>query len=71
MAVATPALILVGSIDMIAKEDVMSYSDKISRVLKVYGDVEQAWRNGKISLFTLNDLSDILDEYTDMVEERM
>jgi len=56
---------------MIAKEDVMSYSDKISRVLKVYGDVEQAWRNGKISLFTLNDLSDILDEYTDMVEERM
>jgi hypothetical protein len=71
MAVATPALILVGSIDMIAKEDVMSYEDKIAKVLKVYGDVEQAWRNGKISLFTLNDLSDILDEYTDMVEERM
>ena len=71
MAVATPALILVGSIDMIAKEDAMSYEDKIAKVLKVYGDVEQAWRNGKISLFTLNDLSDILDEYTDMVEERM
>ena len=68
---ATPALILVGSIDMIAKEDAMSYEDKIAKVLKVYGDVEQAWRNGKISLFTLNDLSDILDEYTDMVEERM
>jgi len=71
MAVATPALILVGSIDMIAKEDVMSYEDKIAKVLKVYGDVEQSWRNGKISLFTLNDLSDILDEYTDMIEERM
>ena len=52
-------------------EDVMSYEDKIAKVLKVYGDVEQSWRNGKISLFTLNDLSDILDEYTDMIEERM
>ena len=49
----------------------MSYEDKIAKVLKVYGDVEQAWRSGEISVFTLNDLSDILDEYTDMVEERM
>jgi hypothetical protein len=56
---------------MIAKEDVMSYSDKIARVLKVYGEVEEAWRNGKVSLFTLTDLSDIMDEYTDMIEERM
>ena len=56
---------------MIVKEDAMSYEDKIAKVLKVYGDVEQAWRNGKISLFTLNDLSDIMDEYTDMIEERM
>lgn len=60
-----------GSIDMIAKEDVMSYENKIARVLKVYGDVEQAWRNGKISLFTLNDLSDIMDEYTDLIEEKI
>jgi len=66
---------------MIAKEDVtvsplgitpmMSYEDKIAKVLKVYGDVEQAWRNGKISLFTLNDLSDIMDEYTDLIEEKI
>jgi len=56
---------------MIAKEDVMSYENKIARVLKVYGDVEQAWRNGKISLFTLNDLSDIMDEYTDLIEEKI
>jgi len=56
---------------MIEKEDVMSYENKIARVLKVYGDVEQAWRNGKISLFTLNDLSDIMDEYTDLIEEKI
>ena len=56
---------------MIAKEDVISYEDKIAKVLKVYGAVEDAWRNGKISLFTLTDLSDIIDEYTDMIEERM
>jgi len=68
MAVATPALILVGSIDMIAKEDVMSYEDKIAKVLKVYGEVEDAWRKGKVSIFTLTALSDILDEYTDMIE---
>ena len=56
---------------MIAKEDVMSYEDKIGKVLKVYGEIEEAWRNGKVSLFTLNDLSDIMDEYTDMIEEKM
>jgi len=49
----------------------MSYEDKIAKVLKVYGDVEQAWRSGKISLFTLNDLSDIMDEYTDLIEEKI
>jgi len=56
---------------MIAVEDVSSYEDKISKVLKVYGEVEDAWRAGKVSLFTLTDLSDILDEYTDMIEDRM
>ena len=56
---------------MIAVEDAMSYEDKIAKAIKVYGEVEDAWRQGKISLFTLNDLSDILDEYTDMIEERM
>ena len=56
---------------MIAKEDVMSYEDKIAKGLKVYGEVEDAWRKGKVSIFTLTDLSDILDEYTDMIEDRM
>ena len=56
---------------MVAKEDVMSYEDKIAKVLKVYGEVENAWRKGKVSIFTLTALSDILDEYTDMIEERM
>ena len=56
---------------MIAKEDVISYEDKIAKVLKVYGEVEDAWRAGKVSLFTLNDFSDRLAEYTDMIEERM
>jgi hypothetical protein len=69
--VVTLALILVGSIDMIAKKDVMSYEDKIAKALKVYKEVEHAWRMGNISLFTFSDLSDILDEYTDMIEERI
>jgi hypothetical protein len=53
---------------MVAKEDVMSYEDKIAKVLKVHSAIEDAWRHGKISVFTLNELSDILDEYTDMIE---
>lgn len=57
------------SIDMIAKEDVMSYEEKVAKTLKVYSAIEDAWRQGKISVFTLNELSDILDEYTDLIEE--
>jgi hypothetical protein len=51
------------------KEDAVSYGDKIAKVLKVHSRVEEAWRKGHISMFTLNDLCDILDEYTDMIEE--
>ena len=50
--------------------EVSVYEEKIAKVLKVYGEVEDAWRLGKISLFTLNDISDIMDEYTDLIEER-
>jgi len=52
-----------------AKEDVMSYEEKVAKTLKVYSAIEDAWRQGKISVFTLNELSDILDEYTDLIEE--
>jgi len=69
--VETLVLILVGSIDMIAKEDVMTYEDKIANTLKVYEEVEDAWRQGKFSTEQLNRLSDILDEYTDLIEEKL
>ena len=49
--------------------EVSVYEEKIAKVLKVHSDIENAWRNGKISVFTLNNLSDILDEYTDLIEE--
>lgn len=52
-----------------AKEDTLSYEEKVAKTLKVYSAIEDAWRQGKISVFTLNELSDILDEYTDMIEE--
>ena len=51
--------------------EVSVYDEKIAKVLKVSRAVEDAWRNGKISLFTLNDLCDILDEYTDLIKEKM
>jgi len=56
---------------MIAKEDVMTYEDKIANTLKVYEEVEDAWRQGKFSTEQLNRLSDILDEYTDLIEEKL
>ena len=56
---------------MIGEENVMPHEDKIAKALKVYKEVEHAWRMGNISLFTFSDLSDILDEYTDMIEVRI
>ena len=51
------------------QEDTLSYEEKVAKTLKVYSAIEDAWRQGKISVFTLNELSDILDEYTDLIEE--
>jgi hypothetical protein len=56
---------------MVKKEDEISYEDKIAKILKVRGEIEHAWRVGNISLFTFSDLSDILDEYANMIEERI
>ena len=50
-------------------EGTLSYEEKVAKTLKVYIAIEDAWRHGKISVFTLNELSDILDEYIDLIEE--
>lgn len=52
-------------------EEVATYEEKIAKSLRLYKEIEDAWRHGKISIFTLNRLSDILDEYTDLIEEKL
>ena len=47
----------------------MSYVDKIEKVLNVHSDLDTLWREGKVSADTFNDLCEILDEYTDLIEE--
>ena len=48
----------------------MSYEfDKIEKVLNVRSDLNILWREGKISVDTFNDLCEILNEYTDLIEE--
>ena len=43
--------------------------DKIEKVLNVHSDLNILWREGKISVDTFNDLCEILNEYTDLIEE--
>jgi len=45
------------------------YEFKIEKVLNVYSDLNILWRVGKVSVATFNDLCEILDEYTDFIEE--
>lgn len=47
----------------------MSYEFKIEKVLNIYSDLNILWREGKLSVDTFNDLCEILDEYTDLIEE--
>ena len=47
----------------------MSYEYKIEKVLNVHSDLKILWREDKISVDTFNDLCEILDEYTDLIEE--
>ena len=47
----------------------MSYEYKIEKVLNVHSDLNILWREDKISVDTFNDLCEILDEYTDLIEE--
>ena len=47
----------------------MSYEFKIEKVLDVHSGLNILWREGKLSVDTFNDLCEILDEYTDLIEE--
>lgn len=47
----------------------MSYEFKIEKVLNIYSDLNILWREGKLSVDTFNDLCEILEEYTDLIDE--
>ena len=47
----------------------MNYEHKIEKVLHVHTDLNKLWRENKISVDCFNDLCEILDEYTDLIEE--
>ena len=44
------------------------YVDTINVVVKCHSGLVEAYMNGKISISLLNDISDILDNYTDMLD---
>ena len=47
----------------------MNYENKIEKVLHVHADLNKLWRENKISVDSFNDWCEILDEYTDLIEE--
>ena len=61
--------VLITTVGMHKEKKVSEYEMKIKTVMEITDSVVSAFRKGHLSAKEVGDITDILDEYTDLIEE--